>query len=79
MINQRCLPCHSRYPGDDVFTAAPLGVTFDTPEDIVRRADRILERAVVQQTMPLGNKTGITAAEREVLARWIGGGARLGN
>jgi uncharacterized membrane protein len=77
VINQRCLPCHSQYPSDDVFTMAPNGVTFDAPEQIVRRADRIKERAVVQQTMPFANKTGMTDAERAVLARWIEAGAAL--
>jgi len=77
VINQRCLPCHSQYPTDDVFTAAPNGILFDTPEQIVLRADRIHERAVVQQTMPFTNKTGITPAERAVLARWIAAGAAL--
>ena len=77
VINQRCLPCHSQFPSDDMFTLAPNGVTFDTPEQIVLRADRIKERAVVQQTMPFTNKTGITNAERDILARWISGGAAL--
>jgi uncharacterized membrane protein len=77
VINRRCLPCHSRFPTDSVFTMAPGGVTFDAPEDIQRRADRIRERAVNQQTMPLANKTGITPEERELLRRWLDGGARL--
>jgi uncharacterized membrane protein len=77
VINQRCLPCHSQYPTDGVFTTAPAGVTFDMPEQIVRLAGRIRERAVVQRTMPFANKTGITDAERAVLARWIDGGAGL--
>lgn len=77
VINQRCLPCHSQYPTDDVFTTAPNAVMFDSPEQIVLRAERIKERAVVQQTMPMANKTGITADERAVLARWISAGAAL--
>lgn len=72
VINRRCLPCHSRYPTDDVFTVAPNNVTFDTPDQILARADRIRERAVVLQTMPMGNKTGITPEERAVLGRWLG-------
>lgn len=67
VINRRCLQCHSKYPTDDVFTAAPNGVMFDTPEDIARMAPRIVERAVVQKTMPLMNKTGITDEERALL------------
>lgn len=77
VINRRCIQCHSRFPSDSVFTVAPNAITFDTPEDIQRRADRIKERAVTQQTMPLANKTGITAQERDVLRRWLDGGARL--
>ena len=77
VINARCLACHSAYPVDKMFTAAPNGVMFDTPEQIVRLAARIRERAVVQRTMPFANKTGITDAERETLRRWIDTGARL--
>jgi Predicted membrane protein len=43
---------------------------FDTPEQIVARAARIRERAVIQKTMPLGNKTNISDAERAILDRW---------
>ena len=77
VINARCLACHSAFPTDNLFTAAPTGVMFDSPEQIVRMAARIRERAVVQRTMPFANKTGITDAEREVLRSWIESGARL--
>jgi uncharacterized membrane protein len=60
-----------------VFTTPPLGVTFDTPEEITTRADRILARAVETRTMPLANQTGMTDEERDALARWIAGGASL--
>jgi len=77
VIAQRCQPCHSQYQTDRTMGPAPGGVTFDTPESIARLADRIRERAVETRTMPLGNKTGITDAERELLAQWIAGGAPL--
>lgn len=77
VINARCIQCHSRQATDDMFTVAPNGVMFDLPEDIARYAPRIRERAVVQQTMPMANKTGMTADEREVLRRWIDAGALL--
>ncbi|MGQ0648468.1 MAG: urate hydroxylase PuuD [Gemmatimonadaceae bacterium] len=70
VINTRCLACHSAYPTDSVFRAPPNGVAFDTPGQILHWAPRIHERAVVQQTMPLSNKTGMTRAEREALRRW---------
>jgi uncharacterized membrane protein len=53
----------------------PGGVAFDTPEQIVARAARIRERAVVTRTMPPANKTNISEAERAVLGAWIAGGA----
>jgi len=51
---------------------------FDTPGQIIAHAARIRERAVVTRTMPPGNKSNITDAERALLGRWIAGGARGG-
>jgi uncharacterized membrane protein len=70
IIDRRCTECHSATPTDPVYTTAPLGVMFDTPEEIYARLKRIRERAVVTKTMPLGNKTGMTDAERLIVARW---------
>ncbi|PYP96580.1 MAG: hypothetical protein DMD38_08205 [Gemmatimonadetes bacterium] len=77
VIAQRCQPCHSQYQSDRTFGPAPGGVTFDTPESVARMAERIRVRAIETKTMPLANKTGITDAERDVLARWIAAGAPL--
>jgi uncharacterized membrane protein len=77
VIDRRCLPCHSATPTDDVFTVAPGAVTFDSPDEIKRQADRIMARAVVSKTMPLGNKTGMTEDERALLGRWIEEGASV--
>ena len=77
VIARRCAPCHSAAPTYPGMPAAPAGVMFDTPEQIRTRAARIAERAVVQQTMPLGNVTGITAEERALLGRWVRSGAPL--
>lgn len=70
VVDRRCAVCHSERPTDLTFGAAPAGVMFDTPAQIAARAARIRERAVVTRTMPPGNKTGITDAERSVLDRW---------
>ena len=75
IIDRRCTECHSATPTDPIYTVAPLGVKFDTPEEIYARIARIKERAVVTKTMPLGNKTGITETERGMLGRWIAQGA----
>jgi uncharacterized membrane protein len=77
VIAQRCAPCHSSAPTYPGIPAAPGGVMFDTPAEIQAKAQRILDRAVTTKTMPLGNLTGITDAERDVLRRWVAAGAPL--
>ena len=34
------------------YKAAPNGVMYDTPEDIVRKKDLIMQRVVLTKTMP---------------------------
>jgi len=75
IIIQRCTPCHSSKPTDNVYTVAPNGVKFDTPEGIVKMKDKIMERAVITKTMPQNNKTGITPEERDLIRCWIDQGA----
>ncbi len=71
VIDRRCAACHSAEPSDNSFGVAPGGVMFDTPDQILAHVARIRERAVVTRTMPPGNKTNITEAERAILGRWI--------
>jgi uncharacterized membrane protein len=77
IIAERCVACHSAHPSDDIVTRAPNGVAFDTPAEIKAYVDKIHARVVETETMPLGNKTGMTQAERGVLGRWIAEGAPL--
>lgn len=77
VIAERCQPCHSQFQRDRTFGPAPGGVTFDTPESVVRLAERIRVRAIETRTMPVANTTGMTDAERDLLARWIAAGAPL--
>ncbi len=70
VIDRRCTVCHAGQPSDLTFGPAPGGVRFDTPAEIERYATRIRERAVITRTMPPGNKTHMTDAERDLLARW---------
>ncbi len=77
VIAERCQPCHSQFQGDRTFGPAPGGVTFDTPESVAQLAERIRVRAIETRTMPVANKTGMTDAERDLLARWIAAGAPL--
>ena len=77
IVERRCATCHSASPTDDTFTAAPAGITFDTPQEIRARASQIDEQAVRTRAMPLGNVTGMTEEERELLGRWIRQGAMV--
>jgi uncharacterized membrane protein len=76
VVLSRCVACHAAAPRIASFGAAPGGVNLERDGQIVRWADRIRERVVTTQTMPLGNMTAMTAEERLLLARWIGHGAR---
>jgi uncharacterized membrane protein len=75
IIQKRCLQCHSSNPTDDVFKAPPNGVKYDTPDDIVKLKEKIMQRVVVTKTMPQNNKTGMTEEERNMIRCWIEQGA----
>ena len=77
IIQERCVSCHSSSPTDDVWTAPPNGVVYDTPKDITKLTDKIMQRVVITKTMPQNNKTGITPEEREKIRCWITQGASL--
>jgi uncharacterized membrane protein len=77
IVEQRCAPCHSAEPTNESFSTAPAGVVLDTPAQIEARAEAIEEQAVTTKAMPLGNVTGMTDEERELLGRWINQGARI--
>jgi uncharacterized membrane protein len=77
VVDRRCSACHSMTPSDVSLGVMPAGIAFDTPEQIRALAERIRERAVVQRTMPPGNKTRITDTERAILAKWIADGAPI--
>jgi len=77
IVGNRCVRCHSLHPADEVFTAAPVGVMFDTPDEIRVMAPRIKYRAYDLANMPFNNKTHISDGERAELAAWADAGAPL--
>ena len=77
IIVARCITCHSSRPTDDVYTAPPNGVVYDTPQDIVKLKDKIMQRVVITKTMPQNNKTNITPQERDLIRCWIEQGASI--
>ncbi|MBL9004817.1 MAG: urate hydroxylase PuuD [Myxococcales bacterium] len=76
ILSERCLPCHSEHPTDDVFKVAPSGAMFDTPERVALAAKKIHERVFVLRNMPLANKTHLTDEERTLLGRWFAQGGK---
>ncbi len=77
IIQQRCVSCHSSRPTDEVYTAPPNGLKYDTPEEIVAKKELIMQRVVVTKTMPQNNKTNMTPDERDAIRCWIEAGASL--
>jgi uncharacterized membrane protein len=77
IVEKRCISCHSSKPTDDVITAPPNGISYETPQAIIKLKNEIMQRVVVTKTMPQNNKTGMTEAERDVIRCWIEQGASL--
>lgn len=71
IMGNRCLSCHSSSPTDDVFTTAPKGTMFETPDQIRSQAKLIKVMVVDSTAMPLGNKTQMTDEERAIVGKWI--------
>jgi uncharacterized membrane protein len=71
IVAERCAPCHSQTPTEPGYVAPPVGIALDTAADIRRYAPLIGAVAVDSEAMPLGNVTGMTRAERDLLARWL--------
>ncbi len=75
ILDQRCVACHSASPTHPtVAGVAPLGVELDTGQQARTHAERIA-RAVESGIMPLGNLTGMTQEERDLVVRWVSEGA----
>jgi uncharacterized membrane protein len=75
IVDQRCAACHSDHPTK--VDAAPRGIKLDTAAEIKAQAALIEQQAVTTKAMPLGNVTGMTQAERDLLGRWIHRGAKI--
>ncbi|MCU0698165.1 MAG: urate hydroxylase PuuD [Myxococcaceae bacterium] len=77
IVQSRCVSCHAAKPGTAMFSGPPQGIMLETKEQIGLHAERIYLRAVATKTMPLGNLTGITQAERDLLGAWMAQGANV--
>src|SRR5262249_53678933 len=77
IVQERCAYCHSAHPRSPQFTSAPMGIEFDTAQQIATQASLIEQFAVQTHTMPLGNATNMTERERRLLGTWIAQGAKI--
>ncbi len=75
VIQTRCVACHAVKPTTSMFAAAPQGVRLETPEEIASHAERMYLLVVATKTMPLGNITGISQAERDLIGAWVAQGS----
>ncbi len=76
IIQNRCVSCHSATPTDKIWKIAPIGVKYDTKEQILNFKDKIFQRVVVSRDMPLANQTAMTEEERTIIECWINQNAK---
>jgi uncharacterized membrane protein len=70
VLAQRCYMCHGE-------AVQMKNVRLDSPEGVASHAQAIYQQAVVTKIMPMNNATNITEAERELIADWFEGGAKI--
>ena len=68
VLAQRCYLCH----GTQI---QMKNVRLDSPAALRQHAQAVYQQAVVTRLMPMNNATGITEAERAVIAQWFRSGA----
>lgn len=77
VIAARCAVCHSARPTHPSFSTPPKGLALDSREQIRSSARRIYQQVVIARLMPPANQTGLTDAERDLIARWFRNGTPL--
>lgn len=68
VLAQRCYLCHGAQ-------VQMKNVRLDSPAALKQHAQAVYQQVVVTKAMPMNNATGITDAERAVIAQWFRGGA----
>ena len=79
IIMYRCGVCHASNPTFEGFEDPPLGIIFDTPEDIMKNINKIKAQTIDSDIMPPGNLTGMTENERNKIRSWIELGTNINN
>jgi uncharacterized membrane protein len=68
VLEQRCFVCHGAQ-------VQMKNVRLDSPQALKQHAQSVYQQAVVTRLMPMNNSTGITEAERALIAQWFQAGA----
>ena len=76
ITDAHCVSCHAHAPTHQAFSTAPKNIVLETTDDLRRYADLIDLHTVRTRTMPLGNLTGMTDAERARLGAWLAAQSR---
>lgn len=71
IVETHCGTCHAPIEGDEEYFVPPMGIRLQSVEDVKRNGAVVKAQAVLSKAMPLGNATGMTQEERELLGRWI--------
>lgn len=71
LINTHCVACHASSPGHPAFQAPPAGIKLENLSLLAMHADKVRQAAVDSHYMPLGNLTGMTNEERQLLGQWL--------
>ncbi|MGK6307373.1 urate hydroxylase PuuD [Variovorax sp. DT-64] len=69
VLEQRCYMCHGAQ-------VQMKNVRLDTPDQVAAHAQGVYQQTVVTKIMPMNNSTGMTDAERALIAKWFEGGAK---
>ncbi len=64
IAQQHCLQCHGP-------AVQMKGLRLDSPQAWLDHAGAIHQQVVISQAMPMGNSTGMTAQERQIVASWF--------
>ncbi|MFT5656043.1 MAG: putative membrane protein, partial [Arenicella sp.] len=70
IVNERCSSCHASQPTQAGFAAPPKGIVYETPDQIKAQINIIHQQSVVLKAMPIGNLTGMTEQERQLIGQW---------
>ena len=76
ITDAHCVSCHAEAPTHPAFKTAPKNIVLETVGDLRRYATLVDLHSVRTRTMPLGNLTGMTDAERARLGAWLAAQSR---